>query len=177
MACRSLLLLTQVCASGACVVAEPPSYENPERTPPMIDLTLTFPVVTQIVRLRASDRDPQEFSVAVRSEDQGVKLTGLLYLDYSLLGEDLIGTGELPASTFDDTQRKLTISWQVPVELHGCHQVTMLVTHADNLSFIGSSVKPISQADVALAVWWVNVNPDQSNPDDLGVCPKFEAPL
>jgi hypothetical protein len=171
LARASLWLLFVACTLGACLVAEPPTYENPQRTPPMIDLTQTFPVVTQITTLYS--RDLQEFTVAVRSEDQGTNLVGFLILDYTLEGEIPLGTNELPASTFEEL-RGLRVPWRVQDNLRGCHQVTMLITHTDNLTYINNKTTPISKADVALAVWWVHINPDETDPEAaFGPCPKL----
>jgi hypothetical protein len=158
---------------AGCLVAEPPNPSNPERTPPMIDFRNTFPLVTQITTVRGLAS--QEFSVGVRSEDRGDPLFGLLFRNYSLEGEEYLKLNRVPASTFDDTDRKLTLQWTVREELRGCHQITMVVTHLGNIDF-RDPPEPISPADVALATWWLHVNPDPERPEDLGVCPKSLSP-
>lgn len=154
---------------AGCLVAEPPSPSNPERTPPMIDFRNTFPLVTQITPV--SGREYQ-FSVNVRSEDRGADVFGLLYLDYSLEGEEFLTLNNTPASTFDDTDRQLNVTWSVRADLRNCHQITMLVTHAGSFRF-GDPPEITAPADVALATWWVHINPGA---DDFGVCPKPASP-
>jgi hypothetical protein len=174
LARRSLLTIWAAGALAGCLVAEPPPHPNPEQTPPVIDLNRTFPLVTQITLLRQGER--QTFSAAVRSEDQGEKLIGLLFLDYSLRNpERFLQFGEARPSTFDDTSRRLGISWQVPPSERDCHQVTMLITHAGNLDYQTGIPQPILDSDVALATWWVNIiDPNATNagdPYDLENCP------
>jgi hypothetical protein len=155
-----------------CLVAEPPNPSNPERTPPMIDFRNTFPLVTQITSVSGF----QDFSVGFRSEDRGDKIVGILYRNFTLDGEKFEATTERPASTFDDTDRTITIRWNVPrpEDLAGCQQVTMLVTHRENVNF-STPPEVISPADVALAAWWLHVNPNPERPNDFGVCPKPSA--
>jgi hypothetical protein len=158
---------------AGCLVAEPPAPSNPERTPPMIDFRNTFPLVTQITPVTGQ----YEFSVGFRSEDRGDPVFGLLFRDYSLEGEEYLNLDFERPSTFADTTRKLSIFWRVPSrsQLSGCHQVTMVVTHSENLTDTQPR-EPISPADVALASWWVHVNPDLGRPDDFGTCPKPAPP-
>lgn len=156
---------------AGCLVAEPPNPSNPERTPPMIDFRNTFPLVTQITSVSVF----QDFSVGFRSEDRGDKIVGILYENYSLDKERFVATTERPASTFDDTDRTITIRWDVPEDLDGCQQVTMLVTHRENVNF-STPPEVISPADVALAAWWLHANPKPERPNDFGVCPKPSAP-
>ncbi|HMJ10775.1 MAG TPA: hypothetical protein VK524_05175 [Polyangiaceae bacterium] len=174
LAWRSLFTLQIGSLLAGCLVAEPPTPNNPERTPPMIDFRNTFPLVTQITTVRAFT--VQNFSVGVRSEDRGDSVVGLLFLNYSLEGEQYLNVNDLRASTFDDTDRKLTALWSVPENLKGCNQITMVVTHFGNLAFSNGVPDPRSPADVALATWWLHVNPETDAPDDLGVCPKSSSP-
>ncbi len=168
LAWRSLISVGIGSLLAGCLVAEPPSPSNPEQTPPMINNT--FPLVTQITPVTGTS---YEFSVGFRSEDRGDPVFGLLYRNSSLEGEEFLSLDFERPSTFADTTRRLAISYKVPsrAELSGCQQVTMVVTHSQNLTD-DQPREPISRADVALASWWVHVNPDPDRPDDFGTCPK-----
>lgn len=177
LARRSLFSVGIGSLLAGCLVAEPPSPSNPERSLPMIDFRNTVPLVTQITSVRGPT--PQAFSVGVRSEDRGDAVYGLLYRNYSLEGEEYLTFDFVPASTFADADRTLIVQWNVPerVILSGCQQITMVVTHESNVERLPSGERgPRSPTQVALATWWLHVNPDPDRPDDLGVCPRSLSP-
>jgi hypothetical protein len=174
LARTSLLALLTSCALSACVVAEPPTYKNSDRTPPFINLRETLPLVTRITLMHS--KEETKFNASVRSEDQGTSLMGILFLDYSFAGQRELNFGEIPGSTFDDLRRILLVPWTPTESDKGCHQVTMLVTHKDNVSFPEGRVVTESSEDLAIVTWWVNVNPNDTDPENLGVCPNGEAP-
>lgn len=156
-------------------MAEPPTYKNSDRTPPFINLRETLPYVTRITVLHSNER--ADFIASVRSEDQGMSLQGILFLDYSFSDQQVIGLGEIQGSTFDEDSRRLLIPWvSIPDNLKGCHQVTMLVTHKDNVHFPQGQVIITSSKDVAIVTWWVNINPSDTDPENLGVCPNGGSP-
>ena len=176
LAWLSLLLLPALCSVSGCIVADPPSHER-AGTPPMLDLNLALPLVTQITTVRSPD--DLDFSVAVRSEDRGDGLAGLLFRDYQFEDDAYLGADfrTLP-STFDDLRRRVTVTWRrIPESLKGCHQVTLIVTHKSNVaSNNDGELTPVSRDDTALVAWWINVNPDEAHPEDLLNCPSAEAP-
>lgn len=156
LACGSLSLTVMALAQVGCIVAGPPDYKDPKQTPPL--LFNADPVVGQIVA--KAPGEPLPISVNVRSEDAGDSLIAALYLDYGLSTQQFQkGTDvTLPASTFDDVNRKISFTWTVPNIAAGCRPITLLVTHLQNTSILG----PKNADDVALATWWLNVD-DQTD--------------
>jgi hypothetical protein len=155
------------------LVADPPTYQNSNRTPPFINLRETLPYVTRITVLHSKEKT--DFTASVRSEDQGMSVQGILFLDYSFAGQRVISNGEIPGSTFDEDSRSLVAPWTPTESDKGCHQVTMLVTHRDNVHYPQGQVVITSSKDVAIVTWWVNVNPSDTDPENLGVCPIGES--
>ena len=172
----SLLLMTPM--APGCLVSDPPLQEAPERTAPMLDLVRAQPLVTEVIVRDISDNlatnDRIEFSVPLRSEDAGEVVWYNLYSDYTFKGAKSLGVQNTMApSTFDDTSRSITFGWTPDDSLSdGCHQLTLLASHASTWDTGAFRPDPVlSQGDVALATWWLNLNPPSDNPFTLPNCP------
>ena len=79
---------------------------------------------------------------------------------------------QLPPSTFDDVQRVIGFRWWVDRVTDGCHQLTLLVAHES--SWDGELDRPrsdVGAGDIAMAVWWVNVNAPPGDQTTLRNCP------
>jgi hypothetical protein len=157
----------------ACLVADPPQYEEPGRTPPFLDLAAAKPFPGEIILVDTTDNlDGTDFvniSIPVRSEDRGDRLFAALHVDYTFPSIVRPQHNELPPSTFEDLTRSITFRWDVPRALKGCHQLTVLVSHASTFSFTES--RPKDPKDTAMATWWVNIDPDPTDPYTLSRCP------
>jgi hypothetical protein len=105
--------------------------------------------------------------VPLRSEDDGENLQAELYLGYSL-AEQVPKQEAFPitAGTLDEL-RDVDIEWNVPSNISGCQQLTLLVTHASNVIVRDKS-------DIATVTWWLNVDDDDdpSKGNLLRDCPK-----
>ncbi len=152
----------------SCVVSNPPEYSSAEQTPPLLKLLTAAPSVGEV--LVVNDSDLVNINVPVRSEDQaGDELIARLYLDYSLPTEEVLAPLVfLPAGSYDDTDRKIAMSWTVPPLKSGCRQMMLVVTHRSNLD---SNFRPLQNEDIAVAVWWLNVN-DANSDNPMSDCPR-----
>lgn len=122
---------------SACLVTSVPEYDEPAQTPPFLVAA-------------AADPDPREFTVildaelrkdfraAVISEDRSQPVQIALYIDYGV--ENAAGNPfrrsiaefpEIPAGTLADGKRPVHAEWFLDSDDvgHGCHTVTMMVTH------------------------------------------------
>lgn len=154
-------------ASG-CIVADPPRYEAPEKTRPILDLFRADPPLRQVL-VRRTD-DVIRFNIPVRSEDAGDPLVAALHLDWGTARSDHLTNREIPSSTFDDEDRAITFQWTVEPNLKDCHLLTLLVFHKANIDLQGQQSLVIE--DQAIATWWANFNPDETDPDTLKDCPQ-----
>jgi hypothetical protein len=177
LARKSLLLGLSMLASTGCIVADPPQYEEPKRTPPILDLNHAEPSPFWVIIIDRNDNlEPDALNVTVpfRSDDQGEEVWFALHVDFK--GDD-IPLWNLPSSpsTIDDTTR--VISKSQPVDAHinidaGCHQLTLIGAHASSWDF--SLYQPKADApkdDIAIATWWLNMDPKPADPYTLSNCP------
>lgn len=159
-------------ASSGCVVGGPPDYQNPQKTPPVLDLSSANPTLLTVITATtgASGTPPTTYTFTVneRSEDVGDDLIGLLYLDYGNKDNKVLQPGlwSSPASTFDNI-RTVTIPWSAANQPLGCHTLTLEVTHASNVD-LSTGVPVVTlpkdhSDDVAFATWWVDIGTDLNN--------------
>jgi len=168
-------LATTVVALSAtgCLVSDPPEYQDAERTAPMLQRSLAVPAPTEI--LPVSLGDSVTFTVPFRSEDGGVAPVALLMLDYTIRGqESLLGLLQQSASDFQDTSRSFSITATFSADSRnrvnpGCHQISMVATHLDNLD---TDLLPVGLEDTDVITWWAEIT-DPNNPESstLDSCP------
>jgi hypothetical protein len=154
-----------------CIIAEPPEFDEPQRTPPVLDLAHATPAITNIQVLEA-DRGPNHaltFHVPVRSEDLGQELAYRLLLNYGASNEYLEAADSVPPSTFNDTSRIIAFSWLTQRAPVGCQQLTLFVTHSLNRD--PETKQLIDPNDVALATWWLDVEDAEGASAPLATCP------
>jgi len=149
LARRSLGVGLTMLVSSGCIVAEPPTLDGPQKTPPFLILSQAVPPTTALNKVRSEEEIA--LSVPVRAEDSGDQLVGTLFVDFGSSRERQDRTALLAPSTFDE-EREMSITWLVPTGLT-CRQVTLVVTHFSNLD----GGRPIDTSDVALATWWFEV--------------------
>lgn len=172
----SLVCLLSTGVSG-CIVADPPEYEDPGRTPPFLNLALATPRILDVQVINHSDtistNDDFEVNVPVRSDDQGEELWAFLHLDYSYLNSPVRpGRKNISASTLSDVSRRIDVLLDLPSTVSGCHQATLIVAHAKSFDFVTETPKPTAKDDVAIATWWLNIITDpNADPYDLTDCP------
>jgi len=161
---------------SGCLVADPPLYEEPPRTPPVFDLAQADPPISRPVVVDTTSSEPLVFAVPFRSEDRGEILFASLHLDYNILRVGSSFTGverEFAASTFDDLGRTMSLPWDlfggVPA---GCHTLTLLASHVSTWETSEFRPNPITGVDdSARVVWWLNVDPPEDEVDTLRDCP------
>ena len=160
-------------STSGCLAADPPTFEEPLKTPPFLLAQTASPAVTTpIVAFSNSGRDSVELRVKVRSEDAGDRLVAKLVYDYPP-GIDLNVSASFPAGKLGDTGRVLSLklgtndvpldqSKSPPEPWTGCLQVSMLVTHEGNL-VIDDQLKVTfaDPDDLGVITWWFNI-PDPS---------------
>jgi len=160
-------------ACNACLVADPPQYDEPERTPPFLDLVAATPSPNRVIVRNRNVSSLVNFDVPVRSEDNGDPLSFALHLDYSFETSSALLYNESPAGAFEDEGRSIQFPWTIKGDVEdGCHQLTLLVAHKSNWDLTQSRPHVINgQGDTAMATWWLNLNPLADAPDSLIDCP------
>ena len=159
---------------SACLVADPPQYEEPERTPPFLDLVAATPALNQVIVRDLNVSSTIQFDIPLRSEDNGDPIFYALHGDYKFDDNAAhLSQGEVSPSTFDDTSRSVSFSWTFNgFDRDGCHLLTLLVAHRSSWDYAKSRPKPIEGiGDTAMATWWFNQNPEPDAPNSLQDCP------
>jgi hypothetical protein len=146
--------------------------EEPEKTPPILDLSRANPPITEVITKTALERTKQiNFSIPVRSEDLGDPLWAQLYLNYSIDGGTAYRGVPVPPSTLEDTSRAIVFFWTIQGLEPGCYQLSLVVTHSSNVDFTQDS-RPIDPTrDVAIATWWMNVEQSDGTAASMAACP------
>jgi hypothetical protein len=167
---RLSLVGAGVFMSSGCLIDDPPPYTQPKRTPVRIDARFTEPPLTEVLVVKTGGQ--VKFTLPFASEDAGEPLTAVFLLDYT--GDpsrlDKPTFQDLAASTLDDTNRSIDLTWAVRGNLDGCHRITVRVSHNDNFSQ-GAYPELIDKKDSAEAYWLVVVNPPSDKPISLSDCP------
>ena len=173
----SLVCLLSTSLSG-CIVADPPEYEDPGRTPPFLNLALATPRILDLQIIDHSDNNPVnddfEVNVPVRSDDKGEELWAYLHLDYSYPNPPVTKPGRksISASTLSDLSRRIDVSLDLPSTVKGCHQATLIVGHWKSFDFSTDLPRPTAKDDIAIATWWLNIITDpNADPYDATDCP------
>jgi hypothetical protein len=159
---------------SGCLVDDPPPFTPPQKTPPRLDYSRALPGLDQVTSKLSGDTIP--FSIPVTSEDAGDPLWGVLLLDYAGDGTpiDFASGWPGPASTLNDKERVVSVSWIVRPLMAitaGCHLLTLRVTHSSNL-VKDQLVLVKDKDDLAEAYWFVNVNVTPENANSLADCPQ-----
>jgi hypothetical protein len=158
---------------SGCIVADPPQYEEPKRTPPILDLDHAEPSPYWIVVVEKKDGADLLVKVPLRSDDQGEKLWFAAHVDYK--GNDvLLVSLPIPPSTLDRPPREISASLDFDGRvMPGCHQLTLLVAHESSWDFVkGQPLPEAPDDDLAVATWRMNVSPNPTDdPFTLENCP------
>jgi hypothetical protein len=158
-----------------CLIEDPPPYAEPQKTPPWLDLRRAVPFIDQVLVNKSGDT--VQFNVPVRSEDAGDLVLASLLVDYKGEGsiKERVITVEVEPSTFDDMDRAIVFPWTIPnfKDREGCHRLTLMVTHASNVSF-EDFPEPFDKTDLAVAVWWINIDTEAEASSQLLECPGTE---
>jgi len=151
-----------------CIVSDPPVFEQPEKTPPFLDLAAADPPIFEVLQ-RPPDTHVN-INVRFHSEDAGDPLQAKLFLDYLDPFPDEQRSLILTPGTFSE-ERTISIDWTTPSSPESvCEQLTLQVTHVKNLDPATNEL--IDKSDVGLAVWWVEIQGDTASPQ-LENCPRI----
>lgn len=163
-------------ATTGCIVAPPPEYEEPQRTPPILDLYSAKPFPGAAISIDRQDgatiNDRVEFRVPLRSDDQGEWLLWVLYVDRTF-NELPVFRADVPPSTLDDKDRYVEATWKADATYSkGCHTLSIVIAHQsswnrDNLVW----PELLDASDAAVGTWWVNLDPGLGDPYTLVRCP------
>jgi hypothetical protein len=161
-------------ACNACLVADPPQYDEPQRTPPFLDLVAAIPSPNRVIVRHRNINPLINFDVPVRSEDNGDPLVYALHRNYTFETASIaLAWNEFPPGAFDEAGRSIQFPWTIKEEVgDGCHQLTLLVAHRSNWNlnqYRPDAIRGIG--DTAMATWWLNVDPRADDPNSLFDCP------
>lgn len=169
--------LSMLFASG-CIVADPPEYQDPVRTRPVLDVYQASPTTSLV--LVVNTNDVVKISVPLRSEDAGEQLTGVFLVDYNAGSSGLLqNVQKIAPSTYTNDQRAVTLDWTVPMLARkGCHLLSLIVAHESSFKANPSYVLNADAAnrDAAIINWWMNVDVDASQASTLESCPTVGIP-
>ncbi|HWA71480.1 MAG TPA: hypothetical protein VG937_04080 [Polyangiaceae bacterium] len=160
--------------STGCIVADPPQYEEPKRTPPILDLNHAEPSPFWLVIIDRNDgqlNHALQVTVPFRSDDQGEWVWFALHVDFK--GQDVpLWSDRRPPSTIDDTTRSMSRPSEMDARVGaGCHQLTLIAAHESSWDI--TNQRPLPDApkdDIAIGTWWVHMDP-KSDPYTLPSCP------
>lgn len=112
---------------------------------------------------------PFTLNVPFRSEDVNVDLEARLFLDLSpgAASQTPVDVGPVPASTYDDDSRSVSMDWTQALP-RGCHSITMILTYERN--FDRQSGLPADESLAARVVWWLSVS-DLDGDVSIASCP------
>lgn len=163
-------------ATTGCIVAPPPEYDEPRRTPPILDLYSAKPFVGSVISVDRTDGiapDRVFFKIPFRSDDQGEWLLWQLYVDRTFANEDPAEKADVPPSTLDDTNRYVDAKWDADSTYSkGCHNISIVLAHHSSWNRNGLQVPELLDAsDAAVGTWWVNLDPGPGDPNTLVHCP------
>jgi len=160
--------------SQACIVADPPEYQEPVQTRPVLDTASAVPLSAPVLVVDSSNKNGVKFTVPVRSEDAGENLLARFVLDYGAASEDTLGFPRIPASTYTDTGRSAKLEGWIPKPtLKDCHVITLIVAHESTFTNLNiAKLDPLkAREDAAFMNWWVNIDPALDATQTLKNCP------
>ncbi|MFZ5896772.1 MAG: hypothetical protein ACOY0T_37290 [Myxococcota bacterium] len=144
---------------SGCIVADPPQYRDPERTPPILNLAHATPPMNSVIVIDRTDtlivNDKVMVEVPMRSDDLGEQLYAVLHLDYTFDSSEVLDVQRVPAGTLSDPERTIRVQRDLITD-PGCHTLTLLVAHESSFdnAFL---LLPEAQNDTAVATWWMNI--------------------
>ena len=163
-----------------CIVADPPEYQAPGRTRPLLNVYGASPTATQALVVLTNPPVAHKFSIQVRSEDAGEELRAIFWLDYQFPGEDSLVGIKIPASTYDDPGRNIRFDWYpIPGKYSaGCHFLSLVVAHRNSFYLETQEdhlIPKEAEVDAAIVTWTVNLDPVGAE-NTLANCPSKAAP-
>lgn len=154
-----------VAATSACI-SPPQTYEETQQIPPFVIVEKTTPPPWVFKRLASGES--QDFHVPFYSEDVGVRVQALVYVD-ALPGDSRQEAESRTGDATDDSAPdavedappgsfdvERSINFTIPEFNPGCHAVSALLTHASNFDPDNRNTI-LNKSLVARVVWWFDV--------------------
>lgn len=151
----SYALVTCAALAAGCLVTDDSEFTSPARTPPFLNARNAVPDPRRLVVVDDDSPGPVDFTVNVRSEDQGAPLELRLVASWPSVDGTLART-IVPSGTFSSDDRTVSIRWDPRTPLRtalpsGCFPLTLVASH----SFAFLSNVPVDPDDADYLVWWV----------------------
>lgn len=172
---QPLFLALVTLGTPGCIVPEPPTYDPPSPTAPVLDTFGANPTNLYPTSL-PGDRVPGfQLTVPFRSEDSGEEVWAGLYIDWGTNPSPLPNNyRRYEPSTYDDDKRRIDITIRGSLS-PGCHTVSLFVTHMSNTLVDKSGElylnEDAAEGDLGVATWFFNVDPPATDPTTLSRCP------
>ncbi|WP_437552129.1 hypothetical protein WME97_12440 [Sorangium sp. So ce367] len=179
---RSFAAAAIVTSTTGCLVLEPPTYEHPEQTAPV--LSAVFPPPHLPIHIIPGREGILNLSLTVLSEDNGDPVQTAQYIDYgrrSRFGRPYrrgeVSPGSIAAGTIEGGQRAFTIeldfdSFTLPTDgvtpEKECHTLTLTASHA----FTGCRC-PADPEDMSSLTWQL-IHCDPNDPACPASCPAMD---
>jgi hypothetical protein len=160
---------------SACLVTSSPTFEEPVRTKPFLDVEGATPTVSRIFTVTPTT-PATVFSAPLRSEDLTERVEARVLLNYGRCSngrpfEAFQEDTSVEASTFDDTDRRAEVqtyfdgAFALPP---GCHRLTLMASHA----FDPGTGCPADLDDFSQVTWVVfSCETEDCGPVDPDSCP------
>lgn len=153
---------------GSCLVASPPDFEDPAPDRPNVSVGLVVPAPWRTLAIERNTTTIN-FTVPFRASYTSEVLIRQLWLNWGLAGEVRLDQDFLEPE--QDLENNLTFTWTPDLRVTpGCQQLTFVITHVSNIS-ASEPRRPIDSNLTAFVTWWLNVDPDPTNPNTLVDCP------
>lgn len=176
--CVSVAAVPGLCLASSCFFSPLPLPEDPTPERPNLNLDRAVPPVFQILNV-SHGSTPISFTVPFTSVDGGQAVWWFLWSNWSLEGAMREKHDQAPERPADvdggmggaaSIERTIQFSWTPSTDLEpGCNQLTLFVTHAENVNFTTLRPRDLSQA--AIATYWVNVDAPLGETQTLVNCP------
>jgi hypothetical protein len=173
----AVLAWSALLTASGCFFSPRPLPGDPEAERPNLNLSGAVPPVSQVINV-SHGSTPISFTVPFTSVDGGQGVWWFLWANWGLEGARRERHGEVPHQADLDpamggagaTERSIQFSWTPSRDIEsGCNQLTLFVTHAQNVNF--TNLHPTDFSQAAIATFWVNVDAPLGEGQTLVDCP------
>lgn len=157
---RTLTLLAAAFLLSSCIVDEPPDFEDPQRTAPIIDFARSHPSNTTFVPVSSSKA--LAMSVWIQSEDLRDDLIVIPIINLGRDGESSLPAQAIAPGSFSEP-RSAPLIFSFPSTVPtGCVTLTLLFVHRSEVEIITSDgrLHPKEGALVSQGTWVLLVDAD-----------------
>jgi hypothetical protein len=155
--------------ANGCLIPDPPTWDAGKPTRPQ--LVNPNPSTSKFIALLGtSPKRAQDFEVYEVSEDVGHALRALWYLNFGMANEQYINFMDIAPGHLD-IPKPISVHYNAPLGVTGCFPFTIVVTHAENQDPSDPNHHPTDPYDTDSVTWWLNINDNSENPNELNACP------